>query len=54
MNQNQHVKISSAGLNSDEVVAIALAKLSDEVDVLRPLAIKLEGGSEKDNLAIEG
>lgn len=51
---NKHIIIPSAGLSPLELVNITKEKLGEEVEVLRPLAVKLEGGSEKDALTVEG
>ncbi len=49
---NEIVKISASGLNPQELVNIAFTKMGEEVDPIRPLAIKLEAGGEKELLTI--
>lgn len=40
------------GSNDEEIVEYVYECLGDEVKPLRPLGIKLEGGSEKDLLTV--
>lgn len=48
MTKNEHLEIKASGLLPDELSEIVYSRLGEEVNPLRPLAIKLEGGSEKD------
>eukprot|EP00825_Cyclidium_porcatum_P011085 TRINITY_DN1566_c0_g1_i6.p1 TRINITY_DN1566_c0_g1~~TRINITY_DN1566_c0_g1_i6.p1 ORF type:complete len:1401 (+),score=376.97 TRINITY_DN1566_c0_g1_i6:144-4346(+) len=52
MTKNEHLEIKASGLLPDELSEIVYSRLGEEVNPLRPLAIKLEGGSEKDQLTV--
>jgi len=47
---NEHIVVRSAGLNALEITDTVVVRLGEEVNPLRPLAFKLEGGAEKDQL----
>ncbi|EGR31735.1 hypothetical protein IMG5_103090 [Ichthyophthirius multifiliis] len=50
LTENEHIVVNLNGQSDEELVEYIYQCLGDEVQPLRPLAVKLDGGSEKDLL----
>lgn len=50
LTKNEHLIIKYNGSNENELVEFTYESLGNEVKPLRPLGVKLEGGSNKDLL----